>query len=78
MVSKCANPDCKVDFKYFSEGRIYEFTMGGGGACRTSSEPPKKGSTRELFWLCQSCAQQFTLECSDGVIRVVERERHAA
>ena len=67
-----------MDFKYFSEGRIYEFTVGDAGACKTSTEVPAKGAIRELFWLCHSCAQEFTLECSDGEIRVVGRQHRAA
>ncbi len=78
MVSKCANPNCNTDFKYFSEGRIYEFAIGGEGACSTATEAPRKGMKRELFWLCQDCAQQFTLECMDGEIRVIGRQHRAA
>jgi hypothetical protein len=78
MVSKCANPSCGTDFKYFRDGRIYEFSVGGEGACKTAVESPGKGAKRELFWLCQDCAQQFTLQCSDGEITVVGRAREAA
>ena len=78
MVSKCANPRCGTDFKYFREGRIYEFTVGDEGACKTTSGAPLKGARRELFWLCQDCAQQFTLECAEGRIQVVGREHRAA
>ena len=78
MVSKCANPNCGTDFKYFREGRIYEFAVGGEGVFRTSTEPPTKDAKRELFWLCQDCAQRFTLDCSDGKIHVVGREHKAA
>ena len=78
MVSKCANPNCGTDFKYFREGRIYEFTVAGEAAWKTSTEMPSKGAKRELFWLCQNCAQQYTLECGGGRIQVVGREHKAA
>ncbi len=78
MVSKCANPNCGIDFKYFSEGRIYEFAFAGQGACKTWTEPPAQGAKRELFWLCHDCAQQFTLECAEGEIRIVGRQHRAA
>lgn len=78
MVSKCANPRCGTDFKYFREGRIYEFAIGGEGAYSTPTEAPAKGARRELFWLCQNCAQMFTLECVEGKIRVAGREHKAA
>jgi hypothetical protein len=77
MVSKCANPGCATDFKYFREGRIYEFVVAKEGAC-TTMEPPSKNARRELFWLCQECAQQYTLECSKGEIHIVGREHKAA
>jgi hypothetical protein len=78
MVSKCANPRCGTDFKYFRDGRIYEFAVGGQGACNTLTEAPAKGARRELFWLCQDCAQSLTLECTDGKIQVIGREYKAA
>lgn len=77
MVSKCANPHCGTDFKYFSEGRIYEFAVDVEGA-RKPTEAPAKGAKRELFWLCQDCAQLFTLQCAEGKIQVVRREHQAA
>lgn len=78
MVSKCANPGCGTDFKYFSEGRIYEFAADAKGAFNAVTEQPAKGARRELFWLCQNCAQLFTLESANGRIRVVRREHKAA
>jgi hypothetical protein len=78
MVSKCANPSCGTDFKYFSEGRIYEFAVADEGVCRPAAEAPARGAKRELFWLCKDCAQQFTLVCADRKIKVVGRQHQAA
>lgn len=78
MVSRCANPKCSTEFKYFREGRLYEFTAGCDGSWRTLSEAPGKVARRELFWLCQHCAQFYTMICEDGELRVVDRQRNAA
>jgi hypothetical protein len=78
MVSKCANPSCGTEFKYFRDGRIYEFAVGDEGAWKTLTEVQARDSKRELFWLCQDCAQQFMLECAGGMIRVVGRAHKAA
>ncbi len=77
MLSKCANPVCNTVFKYFRQGRLFEFNVGAGGFC-TSDEPPRKGTSRELFWLCEGCAQSLTLQCSDGRVQPVPRCARAA
>lgn len=78
MVAKCANPNCSTEFKYFREGRLYEFTAGENGCWKSLSEAPGKSAKRELFWLCQDCAQFYTITCESGQLRVVHRERSAA
>jgi hypothetical protein len=66
MLSKCANPDCTTEFKYFRHGRLFEFNVGDGGCYNNLA--PLRGSTRELFWLCRECSRTFTLECDAGRI----------
>lgn len=78
MVSRCANPSCKTEFKYFREGRLYEFIAGEDGSWKSQSEAPGKRDRRELFWLCQHCAQFYTMTCEDGRLCVIHRERTAA
>lgn len=78
MVSKCANPGCPTEFKYFREGRLYEFTAGEDGSWKSSSEVPGRSHRRELFWLCEHCAQFYTMTCEGGRLHVVTRERNAA
>ena len=78
MVSKCANPSCSTEFKYFREGRLYEFLADEDGKWRSLTGPPQKSAKRELFWLCQECAQFYTITCDDGNIQVVSRQRSAA
>ncbi|MGZ4820542.1 MAG: hypothetical protein ACXVZR_12565 [Terriglobales bacterium] len=73
MLSKCANPDCTMEFKYFRYGRLFEFNVGDGGSYDNLA--PQKGSTRELFWLCHECSRKFNLECAAG--RIVPTPRRA-
>lgn len=78
MVSKCANPSCSTEFKYFREGRLYEFMAGKDGCWKSPSEAPGKTDKRELFWLCQRCAQFYTMSCQNGRLQVIHRERSVA
>jgi hypothetical protein len=72
MLSKCANPGCTTEFKYFRQGRLFEFNLSAGACYNTS--PQQKGTSRELFWLCERCARAMTLQCSgDGEVVPVPR-----
>jgi hypothetical protein len=52
MVSKCANPHCETVFRRFNrKGTLYAFEI-------TKS---KSGSHVEYFWLCERCAQVYSL-----------------
>ena len=73
MVSKCANPACKTEFKYFRDGKLYEFEHVGGTWAKPgrSSKAPKH---RTLYWLCKRCSATYTLSCSGASVKVVQRE----
>jgi hypothetical protein len=72
MLSKCANPACKMEFKYFRHGRLFEFNLDASACYNTL--PPQKGANRELFWLCEQCARALTLQCTaDGQVIPVPR-----
>jgi len=75
MLAKCANPDCKMEFKYFRHGRFFEFNVGDGLGYNTL--PPQKGSSRELFWLCYDCSRKLTLQCDGGQVVSVPRSANA-
>jgi len=81
MVSKCANPACKSEFKYFRDGKLFEFEHAGG----TCSKPGRGNSApkhRTLYWLCKKCSATHTLACSGATVDLVpvrdHRRRHAA
>ena len=64
MVSKCVNPRCGAEFRYFGEGRLFEFT------------PDSVKETSQLYWLCDHCVEKSTLEKnSDGEVCLVARSR---
>jgi hypothetical protein len=62
MVSKCHNPRCSAEFRYFGEGKLFEFP------------PDSVHETSELYWLCATCHQQHSLERGqDGEIRLIAK-----
>jgi hypothetical protein len=65
MVSKCHNSQCAAEFRYFGDGKLFEFP------------PDSAGESSELFWLCENCYQAHTLERGqDGEVRLVAKRKH--
>jgi len=50
-VSRCANPQCKEEFKKLGEGKLYV----------RRAEKGDKDLKQKALWLCQGCAGQFDL-----------------
>jgi hypothetical protein len=64
VVSKCHNPRCSAQFRYFGEGKLYEFT------------PDSIRETSQLYWLCDRCSQTHSLERdSDGEVQLVPKHK---
>jgi hypothetical protein len=62
MVSKCHNPRCSAEFRYFGDGKLFEFP------------PDSAGGNSELFWLCDACYQTHTLQRSeDGRVHLTRK-----
>lgn len=62
MVSKCHNPRCSSEFRYFGDGRLFEFP------------PDSVHATSELFWLCDVCTRTHTLQRDeDGDVRLIAK-----
>ena len=65
MIAQCANPACRVHFRYFGEGKLFPFEI------KDPSEPckdvPSAVCVRKphhhtiFFWLCRSCAASMTV-----------------
>ena len=57
MVSQCANLQCRSSFKYFGDGRLFEFH--------------RDRSHTELYWLCETCSQKMAVVVGRSGMRVV-------
>jgi hypothetical protein len=55
MLSRCANAACETTFKHFGAGRIY---VTGG---RSMAGMPLCDLVEQGYWLCDRCAQHYTL-----------------
>ena len=67
MVSKCHNPHCQSEFRYFGDGKLFEFP------------PAAAGDSTELFWLCDACLRTHILKRgSDGRVRLTAKPPSAA
>jgi hypothetical protein len=71
VVSKCANPECAVSFRYFHQGKLFRLDIEAGFDRRRTlgtDETAKKPLRRiEFYWLCEDCAGKMTLVVEKGV-----------
>lgn len=66
MITHCANPECNAPLHYLRSGRLFRFEL------RLPSQPcsdvpnaicaSKPARATVFFWLCGSCAGQFSLK----------------
>ena len=65
MLSKCANPECSAQFRYFHQGKLFRLETSAGFERRRSlgeNELPQKPLRRvEFYWLCENCADKMAL-----------------
>jgi hypothetical protein len=64
MLSKCANPDCSAQFRYFNQGKLFRLETACGFERRRAmgeNEPHKPLRRVEFYWLCQNCAGKMVL-----------------
>lgn len=67
MVSKCYNPRCSAEFRYFGDGKLFEFP------------PDSVHETSELYWLCDACIKQHSLERGeDGEVHLIAKPNGAS
>ena len=70
MVSKCANPNCAVTFRYFHQGKLFRLETEAGLDRRRAlgnDDSMKKPLRRiEFYWLCEDCAEKMTLVFEKG------------
>ncbi len=70
MLHKCANPECANQYKYFSEGLLFEFQVDRDNNYMPLTVPAAGERRREIFWLCDNCSRRLTLECRAGSVAV--------
>ncbi len=64
MVAKCANPDCRNEFHYLRNGRLFLVEVDDKGPVPTGPQlvTGRHGPHRvEHYWLCDECVQTITL-----------------
>lgn len=70
MVSKCANPECAVPFRYFHQGKLFRIETDSGHDRRheMGDEAGLRKPLRriEFYWLCEACAAKMTLAYERG------------
>ena len=57
MITKCANPNCRVRPRYLDHGRLF---VTNHPARQSSREAP--ATNTEYFWLCDACSEDADLE----------------
>jgi len=79
MNLSCANQDCKAELKYLRGGRLFLMERKPNVIPMVShdSTPLKRPVTmRRYFWLCESCAQVYTIQrWTDSGIELASKKR---
>lgn len=68
---KCANPSCAAAFHWLAGGRFFRFRP-GELAASTKGDAAEEAPAVKHYWLCESCAQSFTLTFQEDRGVVVE------
>lgn len=61
MVSKCANPECSVPFRYFREGKLFRIEAQRVTPAGPTLVSGKRPQHVEHYWLCGTCSAKLTL-----------------
>jgi hypothetical protein len=71
---KCANPSCAAAFHWLAGGRFFRFRPGEVAPATKEETAEISGSIPIVkhYWLCESCAQYYTLTCREDREVVVE------
>lgn len=74
MLSKCANPFCPNEFRYFGEGTVFEIPR--DRLTSIASGHHKKRARTEHYWLCSNCSATLTIAMDSAHnIIVIPRRR---
>lgn len=79
MNLSCANQDCKAELKYLRGGRLFLMERKPNVihiVSHDSAQVKRPVTMRRYFWLCESCAQVYTIHrWTDGGIELAPRKR---
>lgn len=75
MVSKCANPQCAVPFRYFHLGKLFRLEVEIASSERNTWQGPSRKI--EFYWLCENCAATMTL-VNEGRSKISVRSKRVA
>jgi hypothetical protein len=72
MLQKCANPSCSVPFRSLREGKLFLAETLPQDSSQPFDGERRKVRKREHFWLCDACANHFTLrfDAEHGMLTV--------
>jgi hypothetical protein len=78
MVATCANPDCRAEFRYLHDGKI--FSLEPRLVAAADADFQASTAPTEHFWLCGACSRIMTLVFDAVrkamVIRLANEGRH--
>ena len=77
MVTKCSNPSCSASFRFLHSGKLFHFEK---RAQFTDDDAAmhKPANSAEMYWLCETCAADFTLAAdAEHGVRVLPLARRA-
>ena len=65
---KCANPSCAASFEWLAGGKLFRFPRDVREVEWTDHQnaPPMRPHSTGHFWLCEHCANIYTLQYERG------------
>ena len=61
MNMTCANKDCGAELKYLRGGRLFLMERQPSSLATAAPEAQRAVTMRRYFWLCESCAQRYSI-----------------
>lgn len=72
MIDRCANPDCRTDFRYFNEGKVFSVDMRPLRPAKERCELCGRAHHVRHYWLCDGCARTMSIRClQDGSVQLI-------
>ena len=60
MVTKCVNPSCATEFRYFRGGKLFHVAP-NSRAMTHDADFQGHSNVIEFFWLCEACSSKITI-----------------